>query len=58
MLAVIRARFLNTPASAVWSDAAMQSWLDPNIPFSLASYWTHTSFFAGCEGRSNDQDET
>lgn len=45
MLAVIRARFPNTPASAVWSDAAMQSWLDPNIPFSLASYWTRTSFF-------------
>ena len=45
MLAVIRARFSNTPASAVWSDATMQSWLDPNIPFSLAHYWTRTSFF-------------
>jgi hypothetical protein len=45
MLAVIRARFPNTPATAVWPDAAMQSWLDPNIPFSLANYWTRTSFF-------------
>lgn len=44
MLAVIRARFPETPASAVWSDAAMQAWLDPNIPFSLAHYWTRTSF--------------
>ncbi|RPI52188.1 MAG: hypothetical protein EHM56_08675, partial [Chloroflexi bacterium] len=44
MLAVIRARFPNTPASAVWSDAAMQAWLDPTIPFSLAHYWTRTSF--------------
>lgn len=38
MIAVIRARFPNTPASAVWSNAAMQAWLDPNIPFSLAHY--------------------
>ena len=44
MLALIRARFPNTSAMAVWSDAAMQAWLDPNIPFSLAHYWTRTSF--------------
>lgn len=44
MLAVIRARFPETPVEAEWSDAAMQAWLDPNIPFSLAHYWTRTSF--------------
>jgi hypothetical protein len=45
MLAVIRARFPNAPASAVWSDAAMNAWLNPNIAFSLAHYWRRASFF-------------
>lgn len=45
MLAVIRVRFPNTPVSKVWSDAAIQSWMDPNIPFSLAHFWSRTSFF-------------
>ena len=45
MFAVIRARFPNTPGSAVWSDQAMHSWMDPNIPYSLANYWARTSFY-------------
>ena len=45
MLAVIRLRFPNTAASEVWSDAAMNNWLNPSIPFSLAHFWTRTSLF-------------
>lgn len=52
MLAVIRARFSDTSASAIWSDAAMHAWFDPNIPFSLAHYWTRTSF-GGADMRYN-----
>lgn len=44
MLAVIRARFPGVPPTEHWSDAVMQSWLDPNIPFSLAHFMTRTSF--------------
>jgi hypothetical protein len=45
MLAVIRLRFPNTDPSEVWSDAVMNSWLNPTIPFSLAHFWTRTSLF-------------
>ena len=45
MLAVIRLRFPNTAASEVWSDATMNNWLNPSIPFSLAHFWTRTSLF-------------
>jgi len=45
MLAVIRLRYPSTAASEVWSDAAMNNWLNPTIPFSLAHFWTRTSLF-------------
>jgi|GEM_PF-5799220 len=45
MLAVIRLRFPNTAASEVWSDATMNNWLNPSIPYSLAHFWTRTSLF-------------
>jgi hypothetical protein len=44
MFAFIRARFPNTPASAVWSDTVAANWLDPAIPFSLAHYWKVSTF--------------
>jgi hypothetical protein len=45
MLAVIRLRFPATPATEVWSDAIMNNWLNPSIPFSLAHFWSRTSLF-------------
>ena len=45
MIAVIRCRFTPTPASAVWSDAVMNNWMNPTIPYSLAHFWTRTSLF-------------
>lgn len=45
MLAVIRLRFPTTQVSEVWSDAVMNNWLNPSIPFSLAHFWTRTSLF-------------
>ena len=44
MFAVIRAHFTATPVSDVWSDAEMRNWLDPTIPYSVAHYWSQTSF--------------
>src|SRR4051794_29722866 len=44
MLAVIRARFTPTPPNAVWSDAAFAAWLDPHVRYSLANYWTKSTF--------------
>jgi hypothetical protein len=45
MLALIRLRFPATPATEVWSDAVMNNWLNPSIPFSLAHFWSRTSLF-------------
>ncbi len=45
MLAVIRLRFPNTDLKEVWSDATMNNWLNPSIPYSLANFWTRTSLF-------------
>jgi hypothetical protein len=44
MFAFIRARFPNTPPNLVWSDAAAANWMDPTIPFSVAHFWTVSSF--------------
>ena len=44
MIAFIRARFPNTPASQVWSDTVAANWMDPTIPFSLAHYWSVSTF--------------
>ncbi len=45
MIALIRVRFNNTPADKVWSDAVMHNWMNPGIQYSLAHFWTRTSFF-------------
>jgi len=45
MLAVIRLRFPATAATEVWSDAVMNNWLNPSIPFSLAHFWSRSSLF-------------
>lgn len=44
MIAFIRARFANTPASAVWSDIVATNWMDPSVPFSMANYWKVSTF--------------
>jgi hypothetical protein len=44
MFAFIRARFPNTPANQVWTDAVAANWMDPAIPFSLAHYWRTSTF--------------
>ena len=45
MIALIRVRFPGTLPKWVWTDAAMDAWMNPTIPFSLAHYWTRTSLF-------------
>ncbi len=45
MIAVIRVKFNDTPQENVWSDEAMNNWLNPGIEFSLAHFWARTSFF-------------
>ncbi|MEP7375893.1 MAG: hypothetical protein ABI675_21030 [Chitinophagaceae bacterium] len=45
MIAIIRVRFNNTLPSDIWSDDVMHNWMNPNIPYSLAHYWTRTSLF-------------
>src|SRR5947199_9374250 len=45
MIALIRVRFTNTPSANVWTDAVMNGWMNPTIPFSLAHFWTRTSLF-------------
>ena len=44
MIAFIRARFPNTPASQEWSDAVAANWMNPAIPFSVAHYWKQSTF--------------
>jgi hypothetical protein len=44
MIAAIRARFTPTPAVLVWNDTVFNNWLNAAIPFSLAHFWTKTSF--------------
>ncbi|MFE3195925.1 hypothetical protein ACFXHA_43485 [Nocardia sp. NPDC059240] len=44
MIAFIRARFTGTPAARIWSDADVANFMDPNVPYSLAHFWTKTSF--------------
>ena len=44
MIAFIRARYTNTPASAVWSDTEAANWMNPTIPFSMAHYWRVSTF--------------
>jgi hypothetical protein len=45
MIALIRVRFPSTLPKWVWTDAVMDAWMNPSIPFSLAHYWTRTSLF-------------
>lgn len=45
MIAVIRVRFNNTPADAVWSDEVMHNWMNPGIEYSLGHFWARSSFF-------------
>jgi hypothetical protein len=45
MFAIIRVRFNDTDPSAVWGDDVVNNWLNPTIPYSLAHFWTRTSFY-------------
>jgi len=45
MIAFFRVRFATTPAQYQWSDTIARNFLDPSIRFSLAHYWTQSSFF-------------
>jgi hypothetical protein len=44
MIATIRVRFTPTPAARVWDDASFNNWLNTGIQFSLAHFWSRTSF--------------
>jgi len=44
MIAAVRVRFTQTPASAVWNDTVFANWLNPAIQFSLANFWLQSSF--------------
>ncbi len=44
MISILRVRFdTNADPSSVWSDAQMENWMRPLIPFSLGDFWLTSS---------------